>query len=95
MIANMAVRDCKVSFCDVQGVQHCTRVLAETVLEAAALGLNVFREQGVLNDDSVYDLRVEVVTATVHKVPGLKLRAWLDSNSPDPKTAALKARLRR
>lgn len=90
----MAVRPCTVSFKDGRGIEHSTDVLAETVMEAAALGLRSFREQEMLDDDGVCDLRVEVVTKTVHVVPLLKLRAWLDSGSPDPKTKAIKARAR-
>ena len=44
-------------------------------MEAAALGLRSFREQGMLDDDGVFDLRVEVTTKTVHAVPLPKLRA--------------------
>ena len=75
-------------------MSHEAEVMAGSVLEAAAEGLRTFREQDVLDDDGVFDLRVEVTTKTVHSVPLAKLRAWLESNSPDPKTQALKARLR-
>ena len=90
----MAVRSCEVSFSDIRGVLHRTQVHAESVLEAAALGLRVFREQGVINDDGVFDLRVELVTRSTHIVPLAKLHAWLESNAADPKTQSLKARLR-
>lgn len=88
------MRQCEVMFKDDRGVGHSTAVLAETVMEAAALGLRTFREQGVLDDDGVYDLRVEVTTRTVHVVPVAKLRAWLTSNSPSPKIQAIKVRSR-
>ena len=90
----MPTRRCQVSFTDGRGVSHSTEVLAGSVLEAAADALRQFRGQEMLDDDGVFELCVEVVTRTVHKVPLAKLRAWLDSNSPDPKTQALKARLR-
>ena len=83
----MATRQCDVKFKDERGVEHSTNVLAETVMEAAALGLRSFREQGMLDDDSVFDLRVEVTTKTVHEVPFPKLRAWLDSNAHEPEDA--------
>jgi hypothetical protein len=89
----VAVRKCSVSFKDGRGVVHSTDVLAETVMEAAALGLRSFREQGMLDDDGVFDLRVEVTTITVHSVATTKLRAWLDS-AGDPKPQAVKARVR-
>ncbi len=90
---SVAVRKCSVSFKDGRGVVHSTDVLAETVMEAAALGLRSFREQGMLDDDGVFDLRVEVTTITVHSVATTKLRAWLDS-AGDPKPQAVKARVR-
>lgn len=90
----VAVRSCAVSFKDGRGVEHSTEVLAETVMEAAALGLRCFREQGMIDDDGVCDLRVEVTTRTAHVVPVPRLKAWLDSGSVDPKTKAIKARAR-
>jgi hypothetical protein len=90
----VAVHKCSVSFKDGRGVVHSTDVLAETVMEAAALGLRSFREQGMLDDDGVFDVQVEVTTMTVHSVPITKLRAWLDSSSSDLKTQAVKARVR-
>ena len=76
----MAVRSCTVSFKDGRGVEHSTEVLAETVMEAAALRLR-FREERMIDDDGVCDLRVEVTTRTAHVVPLLKLKSWLESGS--------------
>ncbi len=75
-------------------MQHSTQVLAETVIEAAALGLRYFREQSALDDEGVLDLRVEITTTTVHTVPITKLRAWLESGSMDPSTHLGKLRSR-
>jgi hypothetical protein len=75
-------------------MDHATEVFAESVMEAAALGLRCFREQGMFDDAGVFDLRVEVTTTTVHAVPYAKLRAWLNSSGPDPKTQAVKTRVR-
>ena len=94
ILSIVAIRQCQVKFKDERGVEHSTEVLAETVMEAAALGLRSFREQGMLDDDGVFDLRVEVTTKTVHQVPLPKLRAWLGSNATNPKTQAIKARSR-
>ena len=90
----MPVRSCDVTFRDARGILHSTEVLAASVLEAAGLAIRAFREQAVLEDDAVFDLRVEVTTKTTHVVPIPKLKAWLESNSADPKTQAAKSRLR-
>lgn len=88
------MRTCEVNFTDGRGIRHSAEVLASTVMEAAALAVRNVREQGILDDHGVFDIRVEVVTRTVHSVSFAKLQAWLDSNAPDPKTQAIKNRLR-
>ena len=42
----MAVRTCKVSRRDPQGVEHTVEVSAQSVFEAVAQALRVFREAG-------------------------------------------------
>jgi hypothetical protein len=69
-------------------------VSAQTVLEAAALARRTMIEQGTLDDDTAYELTVQIVTRTVHTVPGVRLNNWLKTQAKDPKTQALKARLR-
>ena len=90
----MAVRECEVSFIDEHGITHRVTVNAQTVLEAAALGKCILQEQGTLDNDTAYELTVEIVTRTIHKVPGVRLHNWLHTQGRDPKTQALKARLR-
>jgi hypothetical protein len=90
----VAVRECTVSFLDGRGLRHSTTVYAGSVLEAAALGLKMLRETGMLDDDAAVELTVETVTRTAHQVPMNKLRTWLDSTGKDPREAAAKARLR-
>jgi len=48
-------------------VEHTTDVLAETVIGSSAVRLRRFREEGMLDDQGVFDLRVEVTTRTEHK----------------------------
>ena len=90
----MPVRRCTVSFTDACGCRHETEVFAETVFEAAAVGIRAVREQEVLDDDSALDVCVEVHTTTRHRVAWAKVLRWLESNTPDPKQQARKARLR-
>ncbi len=83
-----------VTFVDARGCRHSTEVHAETVLEAAAMGVKVIRETEALDDASIFDLTVELVTTTRHNVQWTKVQSWLESTAPDPKTQARKARLR-
>ena len=91
---SMAIRECQVSFVDQRGIRHSVAVYASTVLEAAGAGLKQIRETEMIGDDGVEDLTVEIKTTTLHKVPFLKLKAWLESSGRDPREAATKAKLR-
>jgi hypothetical protein len=90
----MAIRECRVSLIDDRGVCHSTTVYANTVLEAAAIGLKQIRETEILDDDNSFlDLTVELTTTTTHRVPLARLKAWLES-AGGPREAARKAKLR-
>lgn len=52
-------------------------VNAQTVLEAAALGKRTLQEQGTLDDDTAYELAVEIVTRTV----AVMMRRFVRSNA--------------
>jgi hypothetical protein len=89
-----AIRECQVTFFDQLGIRHSVADYASTVLEAAAAGLKQIRETEMIGDDGVEDLTVDIHTTTSHKVPFLKLKAWLESSRRDPREAALKSKLR-
>ena len=90
----MALRHCEVSFIDGRGVRHAVEVHANSVLEAAALGVKTIRDMGVLDDDSAFDIVVEIRTTTRHQVAWQRVQAWLDSSSRSPKEKLLKESLR-
>ncbi len=91
----MPVRSCRVSFSDTRGVTHSVEVHAETVLEAAALGVKTVRETGVLDDDEgALEITVEIQTLTRHTVPFSRVQAWLNGASRSPKERLLKERAR-
>ena len=58
-----------------------------TVLEAAAAGLKQIRETEMIGEDVVEDLTVDIKTMTSHKVPFLKLKAWLESSGRSSREA--------
>lgn len=53
------VRLCSVSFRDVHGVYHTINVHAESVLEAAALGVREIQKTGILDDEGAFDITVD------------------------------------
>jgi hypothetical protein len=65
----MAFREYHVSIVDVCGVRHTVTVYASSVLEAAAEGLKLIREMEMIEDESVLDLTVDLMTSTSHQVP--------------------------
>jgi len=64
------------------------------VLEAAALGLKQIRETAMVGDEDVLESTVDVISATSHRVPVSKLKAWLEGSGRDPREAAMKGKLR-
>lgn len=81
------MKPCIVSFTDTEGLRHSVEVQAESMYEAAALTLKVFRahdcEPGLAGK-----LEVEVCSSVTHTVPMKKLTAWLDGGSKSPNATA-------
>jgi hypothetical protein len=93
----MAVRTCRVTCRDTQGVEHTVQVTAQSLYEAVAQALRVFWEDDWSADPSRSPASV-VVTI---KQPGVEHRVrikdfenWLDSAGRSPAEMALKSRLR-
>jgi hypothetical protein len=53
----MGFRKCTVSYCDVNGVEHSVEVSADSLYEAVAQGLRVFRE-----NDAPVSSRADMLT---------------------------------
>ena len=92
----MAVRSCRVTIQDLEGVAHSVEVTAETLYEAVAQGLAALRrsdwvagfQQGVVKI-SVADVRVE------HQVKLTDFTKWLErTNAASPKEMAHRQRIR-
>jgi hypothetical protein len=90
----MALRECQVSFVDQWRIRHSVAVYASAVLAATAAGLKQIRETEMIGEDGVEDLTVDIKIMTSHKVPFLKLKAWLEGSYRSPREAALKTKLR-
>jgi hypothetical protein len=65
---SMAIRECRVTFHDLQGVDHSITIHAETTLEAAAIALRRITEQGFVESEYADSITVELTTTTTHTV---------------------------
>ena len=88
------LRSCIVSYQDLDGITHSVEVTAESLYEAAILGLAAMKVPRWR--DSVW-LRLQIrakVPEVTHTVERSVLAAWLDRNGRSPKEQMLKMRLR-
>jgi hypothetical protein len=92
-----AVRRCRVSVTDADGVTHSVEVHGASVYDVASAALAQFTHEGwvdTLSPTAV--LQVEVhVPPTIHRVPLKTLQRWADGPSVSPKEDLLKRPLRR
>ena len=90
-------RACKVAFTGPEGIRHSVEVSAESVYEAAAAAVRLFRENGflVVEAGPATVLEVTVLEPRVsHAVRVDGLYRWLASSGRTPREQALKAKLR-
>ena len=93
----MPSRSCVVSFTDSEGIEHCVRVSADSLYEAAVLALAEFRRHGFA--DATFGpatkLTVKIQEPEMsHTVSVSRLRSWLDGVGKSPGEHALKSKLR-
>ena len=82
----MAVRACTVSFTGPSGVRHSVDVTAESVYEAAALGLSRLRRDEWA-DQIAPGTPIEIIVrepATTHSVTLAQIRRWCDGVAVSP-----------
>ena len=88
------VRTCTVSFADAERVRHSVNVQAETLYEAVALAVRVFREHGIAPGQNS-QIDVEARSPSVkHTVALSKVQDWLQSSAKSPKDKLVKERLK-
>ena len=93
----MAIRTCRVTCRDAQGVEHTVQVTAQSLFEAVAQGLRVFREDDWSEDPNRGPASVVVTinqTQVEHRVRIKDFENWLESADRGPAEMALKSRLR-
>ena len=92
----MAVRTCRVTCRDAQGVEHTVQVTAQSLFEAVAQALRVFREHEWSDEPTgSTSVVVTIKPAEVeHRVRIRDFQTWLESAPKSPAEMALKRRLR-
>jgi hypothetical protein len=84
----MPVRQCKVTICDLQGVEHSVQVTAGSLYEAIALGLASIRTdewvEGIPSGLNAVKVSASNV-AVEHSVKVQNFIAWLERRSRSPR----------
>ena len=93
----MAVRTCRVSRRDLDGVERALDVIAESLYHAAAQGLRAFRENDWAAEIGRGQTTISVVVKqpeVEHKVSAMDFERWLESEGRSPAEMSLKRRIR-
>jgi hypothetical protein len=92
----MPARTCTVSLTDASGARHTVEVQAESLFEAAALGLAALKRDGwVERPGRAARLEVMVMEQVKHTVSVDRVLKWLDGVTTSPAELLRKERLKR
>jgi len=93
----MSVRSCLVSFTDPEGIEHCVRVPAESLYEAAIEAMAQFRHsllaETPLGPGTRLTIRVKAPEEE-HTISVAKVLSWLEGGARSPNEQVKKNRLR-
>ena len=92
----MAPRTCTVSFAGPSGVRHSVEVTAESIYEAAALGVSALKSDGwadVIAPGTELEVQVRE-PATCHRLTLQQLLRWCDGVAVSPDETLKKRRLK-
>ena len=92
----MTVRACTVSFVGPTGVRHSVEVTAESLYEAAVVGLSLLRQDGwvtTIAPGTQLDVQVRE-PAACHCVTVGQLRRWVDGVAVSPDETLKKRKLK-
>ena len=93
----MAVRSCRVTLKDMDGVTHTVEVTAETLYEAVALGLAAIRGNEWVTGIAQGLNAVQVCASDVPVVHSVQLKdftAWLERTAGSPKDLSKRKRIK-
>jgi hypothetical protein len=94
---SVALRTCRITCRDLNGVEHTVEVTANSLYEAVALGLSAFRDADWVREIGHGQTTVTIVVKQPeieHKVRIRDFEAWLESVGRSPAEMTLKTRLR-
>jgi hypothetical protein len=93
----VALRTCRVTCRDIEGVEHTVEVSADSLYEAVARGLAALRDMDWVDHigrgQTTITVRVKQPEVE-HKIRMRDFEAWLESTGRSPAQMALKTRLR-
>lgn len=92
----VSLRICAVSFADMRGVRHTVEVQAESLFEAAILGVRTFRGDPWIEHvgpATVLDVEVREPAAK-HAITMIQVERWLEGASTSPNEGVKKAKLK-
>ena len=78
---------------DTEGLRHTVEVEAESLYEAAALAMRIFKQHDC-EPGAISKLEVEIRSSVTHTVTPKKVHEWLKGGARSPKEAVTKERLR-
>jgi hypothetical protein len=92
----MTTKACLVSFTGPSGVRHTVEVSADSLYEAAILGLSLLRRDAWVDPIApATQLEIEVKhPATIHAVSIIQLRRWVENVTPSPEETLKKRKLK-
>jgi hypothetical protein len=92
----MSEATCIVKIVDDHGVEHSVKVKAESLYEAAILGLNKLEKHGWESDgNTIGNVVVEIhEEPTVHRISVGRMLSWIKSSGKTPRDEARKGKLR-
>lgn len=92
----MALRTCTVSFSGSSGIRHSVDVTAESIYEAAALGVAALKNSGwtdAIAPGTELEIKVRE-PATRHRLTVQQIRRWCDGVAASPDETLKKRRLK-
>ena len=84
---------CFVSYLDISGIRHQVEVEAESMYEAAAFAIQVFKAHDC-EPGAMANLEIEIRTSITHTLTVKKLRDWLNGACRSPNERVTKERLK-
>lgn len=92
----MTGKTCRVSFTDLSGIRHSVEIQADSLYEAAVVGLKALKKAEWIDAvGPATRLEIEVLEpAAVHILLVAQLMRWLDGGAKNPAEAVTKKRLK-